>query len=117
MRRVRVVLVGLAAAGPVVGLSGCSPPRSETIAVKAGGPMDQIQATLGRYAKGQPMASEASNFDIMVSNLRKTDAAKADILKAGFDDLKTTKGSLVPKAKELMKKLGLEVPADAAGKK
>ena len=109
MIRVRnLVLTGLAA-GPLAGAGGCGgPPREESITVKPADPMDQVKATLNNYVKGQPLASEVTSFDYMVAQVKKTDPAKAEILKAGLEELKTVKTRPGPKAKELLVKLGLE---------
>jgi len=72
--------------------------------------MDQVKATLQNYARGKPLASEVSNFDNLVAEVRKVSPDKADIVKAGLDDIKATKGSPASKAKELLKKLGLDGP-------
>jgi len=105
MRLTYQLLAGLAVAGLALGCG--DKPKQETIEVKYD-PMEQVRGTLERYAKGQPVASEATSYDHMVEEVRKVDPAKADILKAGLDDIKNTKGSPAAKAKELMKKLGLE---------
>ncbi len=110
MIALRNVAAGLLAAGVLVAAGGCSGGgvKEELIEVKPIDPMVQVKSTLSNYAKGKPLTSEVTGFDSMVAEVRKTDAAKADILKAGLDDLKATKGSPAAKAKELMKKLGLD---------
>ncbi len=93
----------------VAGLVGCAGGvKEESIEVKPTDPMMQVRSTLQNYVNGMPLTSEVTGYDLMVAEVRKTDAAKADILKAGLDDLKATKGSPAAKAKELMKKLGLD---------
>jgi hypothetical protein len=86
--------------------------KEEAIQVKPIDPMDQVKQTLDRYAKGEPITSEVTSFDYMVNQLREKDAAKADILQKGLDELKdpkkTTKAQLPGKAKDLMSKLGLK---------
>lgn len=82
--------------------------KQETIVVKEQDPMLQVRATLLNYVRGQPLASEVTSYDFMVEALRKADPAKADILKAGLDDLKKVKGSPAPKARDLMRRLGLD---------
>jgi hypothetical protein len=48
-----------------------------------------------------------------VNELRKDSAEKADILKAGLEEIKSSSGTaLKSKAKALMQKLGLETGAD-----
>ena len=71
-------------------------------------PLEQAKVILQRYADGQPMTSEVSNFPTIVEEVRKTDPAKADILQKGFDDLQKHKNEpshLKEKSKELLKKL------------
>jgi hypothetical protein len=85
----------------------CGGPKEESIPVKAVDPMVQVTSTLQNYAKGQPLGSEVTSYEYMVNEVRKVDAAKADILKAGLDELQKVKGSPAAKAKELMKKLGI----------
>lgn len=105
----RNLAAGLLAAGVLAAAGGCSGGgvKEESIEIKPIDPMVQVKSTLSNYVKGQPVASEATSYDSLVAEVRKTDAAKADILKAGLDDIKATKGSPAAKAKELMKKLGL----------
>ncbi len=88
---------------------GCGGGKNEEdIPVKAPDPMIQITSTLQRYANGEPLGSEVTSYDYMVNELRKVDAAKADILKAGLDELQKVKGSPAVKARDLMKKLGID---------
>jgi hypothetical protein len=109
MVRTSRVLAGLALAGLI---AGCGPGRvkEENIEIPPQDPMIQVKTTLDRYAAGQPVTSEVTSFDYMVEEVRKVDPAKADILKAGLDDIKKTKGSPAAKAKELIRKLGLDDP-------
>jgi hypothetical protein len=86
--------------------------KEETIEVKDHDPMKQVKATLLNYVNGMPLASEVTSYDYMVEDVRKVDPAKADILKAGLDDLKQTKGSPAAKARTLLRKLGLSETAD-----
>lgn len=101
------LLAGLALAGPAFGCGG-GRVQEETIEVKQVDPMIQVQAMLSDYARGQPLASEVTTFDFLVEEVRQVDPAKADVLKAGLDDLQKTSGSPAAKAKALLKKLGLE---------
>src|SRR5262245_36120373 len=96
-----VVLTGLA-----VGCGG-GRVKEETITVQNVDPMAQVRATLMNYVNGMPLASEVTSFDYMVEEVRQVDPAKADMLTAGLDDLKNTKGSTAAKARALLKKLGL----------
>jgi hypothetical protein len=73
-------------------------------------PMKQVKATLQNYVNGQPLTSEVQSFDFLVEEVRKVDTAKADILKAGLDDIKKTPNNPGPKARALLQKLGLDGP-------
>ncbi len=83
-------------------------PKEESIPIKPIDPMAQVKSTLQNYAKGQALGSEVTSYEYMVTELQKVDPAKAEILKAGLDELQKVKGSPAAKAKELMKKLGIE---------
>lgn len=105
MRLVTKLLVAISLASFT---AGCGV-REETIKVPQADPLDQVRATLQNYANGQPLTSEVTSYDYMVGEVRKSSPAKADILKAGLDDLKTASGAaLKTKAKALMAKLGLQ---------
>jgi len=107
MRQLSSVLVGFAVALSVgCGFRG----KEETIPVNNPDPMHQVKSTLQNYVKGRPVTSEVTSFDYMVNEVRKVSPEKADILKAGLDDIKDTKGSPAAKAKALLQKLGLDEP-------
>lgn len=82
---------GLLAALPM--FTGCGPDeRVKPVDVEVKNPqtpLDQALTFLDRYAKGQPMGSEASQFDDIVTKVRATDPKKADALAAGFNEMKT----------------------------
>lgn len=101
---IRTTLLGLA----VLTAVGCGGAKQEDIPIKVNDPMVQVKSTLERYAKGSPLGSEVTSFEFMINEVRKVDAAKADTLKAGLDEIQKVKGSPAAKAKELMKKLGIE---------
>ncbi|VTS02018.1 hypothetical protein [Tuwongella immobilis] len=98
--------LGLCLLGGVVGCGGGV--QEEMIEVKGVDPYAQVRSTLTNYIKGQPMSSEVTSFDYMVNEIKKVDPAKADILKAGLDDMVKSKGGLAGKAKALLTKLGLK---------
>jgi hypothetical protein len=106
----RRLFAGLWAAVVATGCGGRV--KEEAIEVKDYDPMKQVKATLINYVNGMPLASEVTSYDYMVEDVRKVDPAKADILKAGLDDLKQTKGSPAAKARALLRKLGLSETAD-----
>lgn len=100
------LLLGVLLAGLAAGCGGGV--KEETIPIRKQDPMTQVKAVLQNYARGQPLASEVTSYDYMIEEVRKVDPAKAEILKTGFDELKKVKGSPAAKAKELLKKLGLD---------
>ena len=104
-RRSAIVLAWLLAI-TTFGCGGAT--RQEEIEVKPLDPMIQVKSTLMNYVNGKQLGSEVTSYEYMVNEVRKTNPEKADILKAGFDVLEKMKGSPAAKAKELMKKLGIE---------
>jgi len=112
MFRLCCLIVGAVLA---VTLLGCGPSvKQEQIEIKVSStnnPLARATSLLERYAKGQPLTSEASSFPAMVEDVRKTDSAKADILKEGLDEIQKASPAARPaKAKEILGKL------QAAGK-
>ena len=99
-----------------VTLTGCGPSgrvKEETIEVKENSALDQSKKYLEAYSKGQPISSEASTYDSLVAEVRKTDAARADVLQKGFDDIRKASKAAVPaKAKEVLAKLAPRMTAD-----
>jgi len=107
MFRLFCLVVGLAMA---VTTLGCGPSvKQEQIEIKvssANNPLTQATSLLQRYADGQPLTSEATSFPAMVEDVRKTDPAKADILKVGLDEIQKASPAARPaKAKEILGKL------------
>lgn len=97
-----VVALGLAAA------VGCTPraPGEKDIEVKARDPLAEAHTILERYAKGQPMGSEAQSFPKLVEDVKAKDAQKGEILEKGLDELqKAPPAARKAKAQELLKKL------------
>lgn len=93
----------------IAAFAGCGV-KEETIKVAPPEAMNQVKSTLQNYVNGQPLTSEVTSYDYMVNEVRKSSPEKADILKAGLDDLKTASGAaLKSKARALMGKLGLDV--------
>jgi hypothetical protein len=90
------------------GVAGCSSAvKEEQIAVEASNdPLHEPRELLARYAAGQAMGSEAASFPFMIENVRKSDPASADILKAGLDDLQSAPpAARAGKANELLQKI------------
>jgi hypothetical protein len=93
----------------VVATTGCtSPVDEEQIQVNAASdPLAQPRSILQSYAQGQPLGSEATSFEYLVEQVRKTDPQKADVLQQGFQEIeKTPPASRPAKAKEVLNKLG-----------
>ena len=89
-------------------LTGCGKPgrvKEELIEVKPNPAIDQAKQLLGNYAKGQKLGSEASSFETIVADVRKTDASKAEILEKGFAELKKPKVDTKAKAREILAQL------------
>jgi hypothetical protein len=81
--------------------------KERQIEVKtAGDPLFLPKSVLQRYADGQPLGSEVTSFANMVETLRKADAAKADVLQKGLDEIQQSAPEQLPKkAQELLKEL------------
>lgn len=100
------VLVGALLLG--VAVAGCRPSmREEQIDVKeSNDPLNAPRTLLQRYADGQPMGSEATSFAKMVEDVRKVDAARADVLEKGLAEIeKAPPGKRPALAKALLQKI------------
>ncbi|MBA4188488.1 MAG: hypothetical protein C0467_10825 [Planctomycetaceae bacterium] len=89
-------------------LVGCNPPgkiKEEVIDVPQNPPISQAKQLLEAYAKGQPLGSEASSYDQLVADVRKTDPVRADVLEKGFAELRKPNANTAAKAKEMLKEL------------
>jgi hypothetical protein len=105
-----------AAAVSAATLAGCGPPgriKEETIEVKEDTPLNEAKKLLGNYAKGQPLGSEVTSYQYLVTEVRKTDAPRADVLEKGFADLqKTSKAGVPAKAKDILARLAATMTAE-----
>jgi hypothetical protein len=109
----RLLTAALVGAGLVAGCGPSGRVKEETIEVKENSALDQSKKLLENYAKGQPLGSEASTYDSLVEGVRKTDAARADVLQKGFADLqKAAKGATAAKAREILAKLAPKMTAE-----
>lgn len=91
---------------------GCSNGvNEELITVDASNdPLFEPRSILQRYANGQAMGSEQSNFDNLVKMVRETDPTAADALAEGFDELKkASPAARKNKAKEILAKIAPKV--------
>jgi hypothetical protein len=109
-------LLFAAPAVAALAIAGCGPSgrvKEETIEVKENSALDQSKKYLEAYSKGQPLGSEASTYDSLVEEVRKTDAARADVLQKGFADIrKAPKGGVPAKAKEVLAQLAPRMTGD-----
>src|SRR5262245_58291812 len=87
----------------LLGLCGCG--KDQSVEVKPQSGLERARAILNDFAQGVPMGSEASTFDEIVAEVRKTDPNKATLLEKGFADLKRKPQNLSGKARELLKQL------------
>ena len=109
---VRAWTVALPVALPVVALAltGCGDGekvKPVDVEIKiALSPLDQAIAFLDRYAKGDPLGSEASQFDDIVKAVGEKDARTGDILRKGFADLqKASPAQMKTKAAALIRQV------------
>ena len=104
----RTLTVGIASA-LFVTLTGCGDGRVKVQDVEVKAPasaIDQAVNFLDRYAKGQPMGSEATQFEDILSQIRNTDSKKAEMLEKGFNEMKTaSRDQLKAKATALIKQI------------
>jgi len=97
-------------------LAGCGPSgriKEETIEVKENTPLNEAKKLLENYSKGQPLGSEVTSYAYLVTEVRKTDAPRADVLEKGFADLqKAPKAGVPAKAKDILAKLAPKMTAE-----
>ncbi len=106
MKTIRLTAVALTAAVLLAGCGTDGKVKPEDITIKEDTALKRAQNLLESYAKGQALGSEVASYEFLVNDLRKEDAARADILQKGFDELKKTKGAATAaKAKEILSKL------------
>jgi len=100
-------LVMVCAAVMSLAVAGCSQGSrpEQTIEVKASNdPLELPRSVLRQYAAGQPMGSEAAGFEAMIETVRKSDAARADLLQKGLADIQAAN----PAARSAMAKTLLD---------
>lgn len=89
-------------------LAGCGDGervREKSIEVQENTPLDQAKKLLEGYAKGQALGSETTSFAYLVTEIRKDDSGRADILEKGFAELQKPKVNVAAKAKEILGKI------------
>lgn len=103
MRRfITTALLGVAIL--VVGCEGGRPPRDIPVSA-SNDPLEPARVALRRYAEGQPVASEVTSFPHMVSEVKKVDAVRGEILEKGLEDIQKNPGQAQAKARVLLEKL------------
>jgi hypothetical protein len=112
VKTIRLLAVALTAA---VLLAGCGPDgkvKQEDITIPNDTPLKRATNLLESYAKGQPLGSEVSTYDKLVTELKAVDAQRGEILEKGLEELKKTKGpATAAKAKEILAKLAPKMNA------
>jgi hypothetical protein len=91
-----------------VGLAGCGPPgkvEEQSIEVKEQTALKEAQGYLENYAKGQPVTSEVTEYERIVTEVRKTDPQRAEILEKGFAELQKKGVNTRAKAKEILREI------------
>lgn len=111
--RISLSVVALCAALFTV-TTGCGGGAEEkTIAVSAANdPLHEPRMLLQKYAEGQQMGSEATSFEYMVNQVKAVDPKRAEVLRLGFEDLK----SAAPAARKAKAKTLLEQIAPSQGR-
>ena len=102
------VVYGVILTLAVVQLAGCgtqSSQKKRTIQVAEQSGLGQAKQLLEGYVGGNPVGSEAESYADIVTAVRDEDAAKADILEAGFKEIKADPPRAARKAKELLSRL------------
>jgi len=104
-RRMCLLVLATMALLPLVGCSGGTSQKPRTIKVVQQTGLQQARQLLERYSAGNPVGSEAESYGDIVSAVREEDAAKADILEAGLNDIRANPATAPRKARELLSKL------------
>jgi len=87
-------------------LTGCGGGSPPPVKVQPLSGVEQARVVLQGYVKGDPLGSEVMTFPDIVEEVRKSDPAKADLLKQGFDELsKAAPANRPARAKALLGKL------------
>lgn len=91
-----------------LGLAGCGPPgkvEEKSIEVQQQTSLNEAKGYLERYAKGQPLGSEVSEFDRLVADVKSTDAQRGATLEKGFAELQKKGVNTKAKAREILKEI------------
>lgn len=92
----------LAILAAIVMTCGCSPTVKDQVLPFTPDPIREAQALLNNYASGQPVGSETSGFDDLVTRVSQVDEAKGDELRTFLDEVMTKGVASRAKAKELL---------------
>lgn len=98
------LIVGAAVAG------GCGRPgvKPRVIAVRVD-PIQEVRSILSRYAHGEPLASEAADFDRLVEGVKVVSAQRGEILERGLAALAAPGADVPGEARTLLAALGIAV--------
>jgi hypothetical protein len=97
----------LALAVAIAAVAGCSSVTDTPVTVTPPASTDQIKAVLNDVAQSGELGSGGMTLEQQIENIRPTDAAKADALKKGYEELKaaTDPAKRKAKAQEMLSKL------------
>ncbi len=104
-RRMCWLVLAAVTLAPLIGCGGGTSQKPRTIKVVEQTGLQQARQLLERYAAGNPVGSEAESYGDIVSAVREEDAAKADILEAGLNQIRANPAMAPRKARELLSKL------------
>lgn len=100
----------LTAISPASGCGGSAKPVKTFTMTRAPGPLDEVRALLVRYAEGQPVGSEATNFEGLVARLREHDPASAATLEEGLAAIVQSPATAASRSRTLLEQLGPAPP-------
>jgi hypothetical protein len=89
-----------------IGLAGCGKPGrvdEKTIEVQEQPALNEAKSYLENYAKGQKLGSEVTQFERIVTEVRKTDPQRATALEKGFAELQKKGADTKGTAKEILR--------------
>lgn len=89
---------------------GCGRPgvKPRVIAVRVA-PLQEVRSILSRYAQGEPLASEAADFDRLVKGVKVVSARRGEILERGLAALVAPGADVPGEARTLLAALGITV--------
>jgi hypothetical protein len=108
MQFTRLIAKGLIVASlGLASLAGCGGPSDSAVNVTPPASTEQLKAALNDVAQSGQLGSGGMVIEQEIEAIRATDAAKADALKKGYDELKAAASPDAAKAKaqEMISKL------------